>query len=98
MQVLSKRFLKPNLLAYNGPPLKIKDLTETGELKVMLKMSQTVNSEQDTDKKCKNYPNDHFETYNDCDSSFIYKDCKDRFPFMPFGVANDLKEITIKPR
>ena len=73
-------------------------LNKTGEIKVMLKMSQIIDSDQDKDKRCQNYPNELFDSYNDCDSKFVYKDCKQRFPFMPFGVANELKEVTAKPR
>ena len=52
----------------------------------------------DPDKNCRIYPNEDFESYSDCDYNYIYEDCKSKFPFMPFGVTNSLKEVSIIPR
>ena len=85
------------MMSYNGPLITNQDLSRSEIIRVMLKLDQTVDSEKDEDKKCRNYPNKQYSHYQECDKKNVYVDCLKRYPFMPFGVALYENEITEEP-
>ena len=88
------RTLKSALLAYSGPKITFKSLTESKDIQIMLNVIQTIDSELDTKKNCTNYPNENFKSYQDCDRKFFYDKMKHGFGLMPFWAAYDLNEVT----
>ena len=47
-------------------------------------------------KKCRNYPNEDFKSYRECDEDFVYKEMKNKYQLMPFWAANDFNEVSSK--
>ena len=81
-------------MSYDGPLITYQDLSNSEVIRVMMKLAQTVESEEDKDKNCRNYPSHQYLNYQDCDKKNVYEDCLKRYHYMPFGVAFDDKEIT----
>ena len=59
-------------------------------------MSQTIDSNLDDDKKCKNYPHGKFSSYRKCDEAFVRKMFVHKYKLMPFWVANHMEEVTVQ--
>ena len=74
------------------------DLSAPKVLRLMTRLSQTIDSDQDEDKMCKNYPYDKFSSFKDCDEDKVYKDWKQHFSFLSFVAAKNLNEVTSTPR
>ena len=62
------------------------------EIKLMLKLSQTINlpTEED-DESCQNYPFHGFDTYGDCDADYVKKIFAS-YGLTPFWLAKSPKE------
>ena len=88
------RTLKSTLLAYSGPKITLESLTELMDIRMMVNVIQTIDSELDTKKNCTNYPNASFKSYQDCDRQFTNEKMKNRFGIMPFWATDDLNEVT----
>ena len=85
--------LKSNLLAYNGPSLAIKDPRER-EIRAIVKMSQEIHSDKDEDARCTNYPNEHYEDYNECDETYVLDRIKLYYNITPVWATRDLDSVT----
>ena len=57
-------------------------------------ISQFNDTENDPKKKCKNYPNEEFKSYRECDEHFVYNYLKDKLNVTPFWATYDMKEVT----
>ena len=57
------------------------------------KISQTIDSELDKDKKCRNYPFKTWESYKDCDFEFVHENFLS-MGIMPFWATKDLNTVT----
>ena len=75
---LTKRTLKSNMLSYMGAQLQIDDLKNSYIEKTMISLQQYINSEEDTSKKCTNYPNAKFKSYQECDEKYVYDTIKQK--------------------
>ena len=82
------------MLAYDGPRLGNTDLSISKRLRVMVSFSQTIDSEEDVDKKCKNYPFSGHKNYRECDETLVYNEFKSKFSYMLPGLAKDLDEVS----
>ena len=91
---LKKRTLKSNMLSYVGPQIKIDDLKNPALIKVMISMQQFIDSEDDTSKRCINYPNERFKSYQDCDEEYVYNFIKEKYKMVPFWTTNNMSEVT----
>ena len=89
-----KRPLKVSRLNYVGPDLKNTFLEEPKKQKVILKMSQTIDSELDEDKNCRQYPSEGFETYGECDQAYVTRKFKDVYKVMPFWATSTIDDVT----
>ena len=58
--------LKQNMLSYMGPSLKIERAQRN--LRIILSMTQTIDTEDNPAKQCRMYPHEGFDNYSDCDS------------------------------
>ena len=56
-------------------------------------MSQTIDSEQDKDKNCKNYPIETFKSFGECDDLYV-KTQVESFNVMPFWATKNLSSVT----
>ena len=88
------RNLKSNILAYDGPAFIYKDLNIPRELGGMFKISQNIYSEEEENKKCRNYPYNDFLNFRDCDEKYNHDKFTNDFKVMPFWVASSLNETS----
>ena len=89
-----KRTLKSAKSNYIGPSLKIYSFDQPRKISVLLKFSQTIYSERDISKPCRNYPYERFENYSHCDETFVYNEVLKISGFIPFWTARSLDETT----
>ena len=92
-KALTRRMLKSNLLSYSGPTESL-DLGESILYKEIVSISQNIFSEKDKMKKCRNYPNEDYESYRQCDEQFVYKDMKTKYQLMPFWATHEMDEVS----
>ena len=59
-----------------------------------LTISQTIDLETDKGKNCKDYPNEFFSSYRECDENFVYNEVVKNYPMMPFWAARNIDEIS----
>ena len=80
---LASRQLKINRLHYHGPNIEISSLDEPVTVNMILRLSQTIHPEDDESKKCKDYPTNKFESYDECDMTYVYNQFR-RINLVPF--------------
>ena len=100
-KVLQRRLLSSNILSYSGPALETKNLSLGRDIKAVVSLSQTIDLEEDEEKRCRNYPrtdwhnkNLTFTDYNACDMEYAHKYLKDHFHLTPFWATNNISEVT----
>ena len=59
----------------------------------MLSISQTISSELDQDKPCKNYPFGSFLSYKDCDDKFVQEQVS-KHGLTPFWATNNFDNVS----
>ena len=57
------------------------------------RITQTIDSEQDKDKNCKNYPIKTFKSYSECDNLYA-KTQLESLNVMPFWATKNLSSVT----
>ena len=82
------------MLSYEGPTFQNLDLTDPILMKGIFKLSQTIDTEEDEEKLCENYPHNGFNSYKECDEQFVYDELKNKFIIMPVWAALDKTETT----
>ena len=92
------RSLKSNILAYDGPDFLFKDLSIPKYLRGMFKISQNIYSEEEENKKCRNYPYNKSLNFRDCDEKYNHDKFTNDFKVMPFWVAYLLNETSTAER
>ena len=62
----------------------------------ILEIRQDGFSEKDSTKKCINYPNQYFDSYNACDKAFVRRMLNTHYwpELVPFWATKDLSEVT----
>ena len=100
-KVLKRRLSSFNILSYSGPDLVSKNLSIGKDIKAVISLSQIKDLEEDTEKKCKNYPisgfenmNKTFEDYNACDLESAYLKLKNNYQLTPFWATYNMSEVT----
>ena len=78
---------------YTGPSMIIDDLSKAVGLSYILTLYQTIDSEFDLQKNCRNYPNDEFVEYKDCDDKFMQQELLED-GLIPFWATNDYSNVT----
>ena len=90
----TRRSLKSELLAYSGPTLTNPDLGNISKTeRFILKITQTKDAEEDESNGCKDYPNQRFKTFGECDGHFIHELVREE-GLMPFWATDNLEEVT----
>ena len=89
------RKLKSNILSYSGPTFQNTNLNVPIVINGMFKISQTINSEKDSNIKCINYPNKVYESFRDCDEEYLYQLFTTKYHIMPPWVTRNMSEVTI---
>merc|ERR550532_2611286 len=64
--------------------------------KFVMEISENIYNEQDKSKNCKNYPNENFASYFDCEEHFVQQTCQS-FGVAPIWLFEDLKNVTRDP-
>ena len=87
------RTLESNMLAYNGPVLKIVNAADGQEVRAVMSLSQQILTDQDKNSECENYPNKKYQSYNDCDKEFVSGYMK-KVNITPFWATEDMELVT----
>ena len=91
----TRRLLKSNRLAYKGPPISM-NLNKPTHIGLVYTIKQFIDSEKDKQKKCRNYPNKEFSSYEMCDEHFIKEKLKNKFDnVVPFWMSSDYGNVTM---
>ena len=93
-ELRTKRRIIKNDLVYNGPILKLTDVSKGWELWAGMKITQNINTPKDKAAKCKIYPNLHYKTYMQCDEKFVFNEMKDIYNFVPFWTTDNFTIVT----
>ena len=89
-----RRKQRSNILSYLGPSFQNKHLNDPTEMAGIFKISQTINSDRDPSKNCKNYPNSVYESYKDCDENNLRQYFL-KSSIMPPWATRNMEEVTI---
>ena len=81
---------------YDGPAFLYKDLSIPRYLGGMFKISQNIYSEEEENKKCRNYPYNNSLNFRACDEKYNQDIFTTYFKVMPFWVASSLNETSAK--
>ena len=87
-----RRTLKSKRTKFIGPPMSL-PLKNTIKSKYFITISQTIHSERDTAKPCRNYPTEEYESYEECDRLFVYKKMIEKYNMVPFWSAESVKTL-----
>ena len=90
---VTSRYLKYNRLMSSGLSLTFDDLQFASFIQVVNRISQSIYSEFDMEKKCQIYPNEKYESYKDCDDEFVQKEVS-KTGLIPFWVTNNYNTVT----
>ena len=82
------------MLAYSGPAFQNLDLNQPAKMRGIFKISQSISSERETNKKCRNYPNKNYKSYQDCDEQFLMEEFSNKYKIMPPWVATDMDQVS----
>ena len=94
-KALARRLSFQNTFSYSGTLLTIPRLSDPKRLETGMKLSQIIDSERDSNKRCKNYPNEQYLSFRSCDETNVYENFKRWIGFMPFYAAKHIEEVTI---
>ena len=89
----SKRSVKSELFAYNGPKLTSPDLKTSKWERLILKITQIKDAAEDESNSCQDYPIEKFQTFKECDAHFINKQMRNE-GVMPFWATDNIEEVT----
>ena len=81
-KALKSRPLKSSMLNYLGVELLNEDLNKTIYLTTILTSTQTLDSEEEEDKKCKIYPYGGYQNFTECDENFVYEKMKNYYRYL----------------
>ena len=95
-KLLTRRRLKSSMLAYTGPDIRAQELSVGFSLEVAVRMSQFIYLETDAERRCRNYPNQDFESYRACDEHFVHETLLRDYGLVPFWATDNLTEVTEK--
>ena len=89
------------MLAYSGPTIRIDNLEDPHVYQAAIRFDQFINSDQERDGTCVNYPTEKFESYRECDEQFLHQEMQNnekisQYQLMPFWATNDFTEVTGK--
>ena len=91
---LERRRLIQNSFEYDGAKIELENLYHSKRRAYALTVSQTIDLETDKGKNCKDYPNEKFSSYRECDENFVYNEVVKNYNMMPFWAARNIEEIT----
>ena len=95
-KTLARRRLIQNSFEYEGAKIELESLYSSKTRTYALTISQTINLETDKGKNCKNYPNENFSSYRECDEDYVYNEVVKNYNMMPFWAAKKIDEISHK--
>ena len=72
------------------------NLNKPTHIALVYTIRQFIDSEEDKQKKCRNYPNKDFSSYEMCDEHFIKEKLKNKFDnVVPFWMSSDYGNVTM---
>jgi hypothetical protein len=96
-QLNTKRTMKKARLASKGSRIMLDKVPEQQSIKYLVELQQTVFMEEDTEKNCTNYPNEEFQSYDDCDATFVRQSLAKYYgpDYVPIWVTEDQANVTM---
>ena len=82
------------MLSYEGPTFQNTDLSDPILIKGIFKFLQAIDTEDDKEKLCKNYPYNGYESFRKCDEHFVHDQFKNKYKVMPAWAAYNQEEVT----
>ena len=89
--IINTGFQYPLLILLSS--LSIEDLSQPTYHSSILSISQTIDTEKDEDKNCKNYPYLNFSSYGDCDNFYVQQKIQN-YDIVPFWATTDFDNVT----
>ena len=80
--------------SYAGQLLIIDDLDKPQKIRASIRMSQTINLQEDLSYPCMDYPSEEFVSYGECDNIHVSRFLHDHFGVSPFWTVDDLNDVT----
>ena len=80
--------------SYFGPPITIDNLADPRGLRLTIKLSQTINTDLNTELPCVNYPTSQYESFGECDRQHVRQVILNQTGLIPFWTADNLEEVT----
>ena len=90
----ASRTLRSSRLVYNGSPLQNLNLTKQLKFQYYFKLSQVINIDSNVKMPCRNYPNGEFQTFEECDQNFVFRQVKRKYNSTPFWATKNYEEVT----
>ena len=88
------RTIRYSRLAQTGANIGIDDLGKTVVKNYVVKLKEDVHLEENPLVKCRNYPNNDYDSYNDCDEDYLIKTFQQYFGFYPIWVTSNMSLVT----
>lgn len=90
----AKRVLNSQFKSYRGPFFSIQNLGKPRDVNGLISLSQTILIDEDMTKPCENYPSETFNSFGDCDTSFVHNQIMKMYGLSPFWASIALDEVT----
>ena len=92
----TNRTLKSQMETYSGPTIEHNNLAIPVIKRFSLRLTQTLDSEDQIDMNCTNYPNDKFSSFKECDENYVLNILNNTFDgIVPFWATRDLGKVTL---
>ena len=88
------RTLRSSRFSYSGPAIGSPDLNDTQAISYLIKFSQMINTPSNPNNPCRYYPNEEFESFEECDAKFVRERIRKDMNFIPFWATKNLTEVT----
>ena len=83
-------------MSYSGPTISLANMSSGERKDFIVSVSQQLFVEEDESKACRNYPNNQFTTFSDCDELFVRTSLSSLAPpdFLPIWATENTTEVT----
>ena len=92
-EIATNRDITEHFFYFTGDTLKARPGMS---IKYVMEISANVYNEQDKSKNCRNYPDENFASYFDCEEHFVQQICK-TYGVAPIWLYKDFKNVTKDP-
>ena len=90
---VARRPLKTVRLSYSGSRASSFNLKTPGYVRFLIKISQTINFEENKNSPCRKYGKNNAR-FGECDDQFVENYVKQKYNITPFWATDNLDEVT----